>query len=237
MLPPFPPELYNRILKELDVKSLRSCILTNRLLCVYSMPILWKNPLDYVFSNDFVMEFSPEIKSIILTYIYCLPKNSFIFHNGILTEEFLSYPLSTKTSDYSPSPSLRHYENWENWVNRSTRCNYHNNINGNYSNSPSFNYASYLCTFDYHQFYQSLNFTFSHGTYSNESRKKIFEELIKLFMDQCRNLTSFKCGLSKFNFSDRFPPNEDFDVDLFALPKFHNFLERLQEFTFSLSCK
>ncbi|CAG8804619.1 15109_t:CDS:2, partial [Racocetra persica] len=71
-----PPEIFQNIFKDLDTDSLYSVILVNRIWCSNAISILWQNPLEILYQNDDSEYFETNVKSIIKTYISCLPKES-----------------------------------------------------------------------------------------------------------------------------------------------------------------
>ncbi|CAG8526843.1 5060_t:CDS:2 [Cetraspora pellucida] len=71
-----PPEIFQNIFKDLDTDSLYSVILVNRIWCSNAISILWQNPLEILYQNDDSEYFETNVKSVIKTYISCLPKES-----------------------------------------------------------------------------------------------------------------------------------------------------------------
>ncbi|RHZ45414.1 hypothetical protein Glove_680g45 [Diversispora epigaea] len=67
----FPSEIYQNIFENLDTKSLSSSILVNRIWCLNSINILWKDPFSVLHENP-LSDFQFRTLSIIQTYIYCL---------------------------------------------------------------------------------------------------------------------------------------------------------------------
>ncbi|CAG8463901.1 113_t:CDS:2 [Diversispora eburnea] len=67
----FPSEIYQNIFENLDTKSLSSSILVNRVWCLNSIKILWKDPFSVLHENP-SSNFQLRTLSIIQTYIYCL---------------------------------------------------------------------------------------------------------------------------------------------------------------------
>ncbi|RIB19241.1 hypothetical protein C2G38_1280498 [Gigaspora rosea] len=76
MITSIPPEIYQNIFKDLDTDSLYSVILVNRIWCSNAISILWQNPLELLYQNDDSEYFETDVKSVIKTYISCLPKES-----------------------------------------------------------------------------------------------------------------------------------------------------------------
>ncbi|CAG8490749.1 11713_t:CDS:2 [Dentiscutata heterogama] len=76
MLTSIPAEIYQNIFKDLDTDSLYSAILVNRIWCSNAISILWQNPFEILYQNDDSEYFETDVKSIIKTYISCLPKES-----------------------------------------------------------------------------------------------------------------------------------------------------------------
>ncbi|GBC03955.1 hypothetical protein RclHR1_05410011 [Rhizophagus clarus] len=90
MLLTLPIESLEEIIKNLDYKTLHSCILVNRLLSSITVRYLWKFPFGY---------FQEPNKLIIQTYLSCLPESSKL----ILQENGIELPLFTTNLLYKPT--------------------------------------------------------------------------------------------------------------------------------------
>ncbi|CAB4381305.1 uncharacterized protein OCT59_004030 [Rhizophagus irregularis] len=90
MLATLPIECLEEIIKNLDYKSLHSCILVNCLLSAIAVRYLWKFPFGY---------FKEPNKLIIQTYLSCLPESSKL----ILHENGIEIPLFTSSQSYKPT--------------------------------------------------------------------------------------------------------------------------------------
>ncbi|CAG8544158.1 39244_t:CDS:2 [Gigaspora margarita] len=110
MLTSIPPEIYQNIFKDLDTDSLYSVILVNRIWCSNAISILWQNPLELLYQNDDSEYFETDVKSVIKTYISCLPKESKLMLSFTdLCIDLLTSSSSIPTFNY---PSFLHTLNY-----------------------------------------------------------------------------------------------------------------------------